>query len=137
MKTTSRHTTAADTTEAVDALFKTLVHPFKAEVQTMREAILEADPGIKEGVKWNAPSFRTHEYFATVNLREKQGFAAILHLGAKVRGQDAPEIKVEDPSKLLKWLAADRALVRFNDKEDLAVKRSAFIRLIQSWIKHV
>ena len=137
MKTTSRHTTAADTTEAVDGLFEALIHLRKAELQALRAAIVEADSNIEEGVKWNAPSFRTHEYFATINLREKDGFAVILHLGAKVRGQDAPEIKVADPSKLLKWLAADRALIRFSDKEDFAAKRPAFVKLIRTWIKHV
>lgn len=137
MKTVSRHTTPADTTEAVDALFKALVHPFKAEVQALRAAILEADPTIRDGVKWNAPSFRTNEYFATVNLREKDGFSVILHLGAKVRGQDAPDIKVGDPSSLLKWLAADRALVRFSNAKDFAVKRAAFIKLVRAWIRHV
>lgn len=137
MKTASRHTTPADTTEAVDALLKTLTHPHKTELQALRAGILEADPTIEEGVKWNSPSFRTHEYFATLNLRKKDGLSVILHLGAKVRGKDAPEIKVEDPTKLLKWLAPDRALVRFADKNDFAAKRSAFIRLIQAWLRHV
>ena len=34
---------------------------------------METAPGIREGVNWNAPSFRTTEYFATTNLREKDG----------------------------------------------------------------
>lgn len=137
MTSASRHNTPADTTAAVDALLKSLVHPFKAELQSLRAAILEADPTIKDGVKWNAPSFRTHEYFATFNLREKEGFSVILHLGAKVRGQDASAIEVADPTALLKWLAADRAVVRFRDKQDFETRRSAFIKLIRDWIKHV
>lgn len=137
MNTASRHTTSADTTAAVDALLTSLIHPFKAELQSLRAAILEADPLINVGVKWNAPSFRTHEYFATVNLRDKEGFSVILHLGAKVRGQDASAIEVADPTALLRWLAADRALVRFRDEQDFATKRSAFIKLIRAWIKHV
>lgn len=137
MKASSRHTSTADTTEAVDALMAALVHPRKAELQALRTAILGADPGIGEGVKWNAPSFRTHEYFATVNLREKNGFSIILHLGAKVRAKDAPEVRVDDPATLLTWLAADRALVRFADASDFAARRSAFVQLIRSWITYV
>lgn len=137
MKTSSRHTRTADTTDAVDALMTALVHPYKAEVQALRTAILGADPSIKEGVKWSAPSFRTHEYFATVNLREKDGFSVILHLGAKVRAKDAPEVKVDDPAALLTWLAADRALVRFADASEFAARRAAFVQLIRSWITHV
>ena len=64
-------------------MLKSLSHPMKAEIELMRAAILGADPSIREGVKWNAPSFRTHEYFATTNLREKKGIGLILHLGAK------------------------------------------------------
>src|SRR5262245_32599131 len=103
-KPTARHATGADTTEAVNALMKALDHPFKSEIEAIRAAILEAAPGIEEGVKWNAPSFRTHEYFATTNLREKQGIGVILHLGAKVRELGPAGVKVPDPRKLLKWL---------------------------------
>eukprot|EP01031_Cornospumella_fuschlensis_P007315 gene7315-9064_t len=63
----------------------TLDHPFKAEIQTLRQAIPAVDPAIAEGIKWNAPSWRTSEYFATTHLRSKTGLGLILHLGAKAR----------------------------------------------------
>jgi hypothetical protein len=114
-----------------------LVHPFKAEVQAIRVSILGAAPDIAEGIKWKAPSFRIHEYFATMNLREKEGVGVILHLGAKVRDVGPGGLSIEDPAGLLKWLAPDRAGVRFTSQSDFQSKRAAFENLIRAWIRHV
>ena len=83
--TQSRKWTKSDTTEAVSAYMAALEHPHKALVEALRRAVLGADPAIAEGIKWNAPSFRTHEYFATTHLRTKDGVGLILHLGARPR----------------------------------------------------
>lgn len=131
------HSTAADTTAAVDAFMKRLSHPLKAEIEVIRRTIRSAAPGIREGVKWNAPSFRTTEYFATTNLREKAGVGVILHLGAKVRALPAGGLEIEDPQKLLKWLAKDRAMVVFRDGKELAARKAAFAALIRQWVRHV
>lgn len=131
------HSTAADTTAAVDAFMKRLSHPLKAEIEVIRRTIRSAAPGIREGVKWKAPSFRTTEYFATTNLREKAGVGVILHLGAKVRALPAGGLEIEDPQKLLKWLAKDRAMVVFRDGKELAGRKAAFAALIRQWVRHV
>ena len=126
----------ADSTEAVDEFLRKLDHPLKGVVEVIRGLILGADSRIAEGIKWNAPSFRTTEYFATTNLRLKGGIGVILHLGAKVR--DLPGgLAIEDPAKLLKWLARDRASVEFSGLEDLADKQEAFQNVIREWIRHV
>ena len=44
-------------TEQVDEFMEKLDHPFKAEVQTMREMIRNVNKDITEQIKWNAPSF--------------------------------------------------------------------------------
>jgi hypothetical protein len=132
-----RHGTPADTTEAVDACMRELAHPFKAEIQQIRELILAAAPGVAEGVKWKAPSFRTHEYFATINLREKQGIGVILHLGAKVRDMSPGGLSISDPDGLLKWLAADRASICFTSNSDLQERRAAFSQVVSDWVRHV
>jgi hypothetical protein len=131
------HASKDDTSEAVDAFLAQLVHPFKPEVQAIREAILRADPGIAEGIKWNAPSYRTHEYFATTNLREKVGVGVVLHRGAKVRDAGADPVAVADPEGMLSWLAIDRAIVRFANLRDFRAKQDAFEALIRAWIAHV
>jgi hypothetical protein len=77
--------TPADTAQAVDRFMAALEHPHKPEIEALRQAICAVDPSIAEGVKWNAPSWRTTDYFATTHLRAKTGFGLILHLGAKAR----------------------------------------------------
>ena len=131
------HSSAADTSKAVDDFMATLEHPHKAEIQAIRSTILDADPSIREGIKWNAPSFRTTEYFATTHLREKKGVGIILHLGARVRELAPGGIDIADPQQLLQWLARDRAMVVFKDMDDFTARRAAFAELIRGWIAHV
>ena len=133
----AQHSTSADTSAAVDAFMSELVHPYKSEVQSIRQAILRASPGLAEGIKWKAPSFRTHEYFATVNLREKEGIGIILHLGAKVRSGGPGALSIDDPAKLIKWLALDRASIRFTSQNDFESKETAFSAIIRTWVAHV
>jgi hypothetical protein len=131
------HDTAADSTRAVDEFMLSLDHRHKAEIEAIRAAILGADDSIAEGIKWKAPSFRTSEYFATLNLREKKGIGMILHLGAKVRNLSSGSIVIDDPAKLLKWLGKDRAMIVFESREDFSAKKAAFEHIIKQWIVHV
>ncbi len=134
---TARHATRADATAAVDTLMASLVHPHKDAISVLRGVILGVDPSIAEGVKWNAPSFRTSEYFATTNLRTKTGVGLILHLGAKVRDLPAGGLAIDDPEALLTWLAKDRASVVFADAGDVRSRQGALERLLSQWIVHV
>jgi hypothetical protein len=131
------HKSKADTTEAVDVLLSSLNHPANEEIQALRHLICEVSPSIQEGVKWKAPSFRLDEYFATINLREKQGVGVVLHFGAKVRDVAAGPESIDDPDKLLKWLAKDRAIVRFAGKDDIAARKPAFQAVLRQWIRFV
>jgi len=128
---------AAQKQPTVEAFIDTLEHPYKAEILTLRQIILAADPQISEEVKWNAPSFRTTEHFATFQLRAKNGVQIIFHLGAKVTAATATGITIADPAALLIWLAKDRASVTFHNLADIQAKRVAFGDLIRAWIAQV
>ena len=128
---------SADTKEAVDEFMAGLKHPAKAEVEALRRIIVEADPSIAEGIKWNSPSFRTTEYFGTTNLRAKKGVGLILHLGAKVRDLPKGGITIEDPEHLLKWLGKDRAMVEFANLAGLNKSAAALQSVLRQWIRHV
>jgi hypothetical protein len=123
--------------EDVEAFIASLDHPFKREILALRAIILGADPSIAEGIKWNAPSFRTSEYFATFHLRAKEGVQVILHLGAKTRDTSISGGAIADPESLLAWLAKDRASAKFRDLKDIDARRSAFADILRRWIKHV
>ncbi|MGX5729542.1 DUF1801 domain-containing protein [Pseudoxanthomonas beigongshangi] len=130
------HCKTTDTAEAVDAFMVGLVHPFKAEVEALRGIVTGVDPRIAEGVKWNAPSWRLDEYFATTHLRARQGIGVILHRGAKTR---APEQRpaIDDPDGLLEWLGPDRARVAFADRDELCRRQPAFEAVLRQWIRQL
>lgn len=128
------HGSDADSSAAVDALLAGARHPHMDAVEALRRAILGADPAIAEGVKWASPSFRTHEYFATVQLRARPGVALILHRGARVRDTPVGAATFDDPDGLLRWLGPDRAQVGFADAGDLARRTPALQALLRRWI---
>lgn len=121
----------------VEALIEALDHPGKPEMLALRKVLLSADRSISEGIKWNAPSFRTTEWFATINTRPKSGAEAILHFGAKKNAISRTGVDIPDPAGLLTWLAKDRAIVRLRNKKDIADRRDALTALVRAWIKHV
>lgn len=121
----------------VDAFFFLLKHAHHDTLLAIRQAILSADPSITEGIKWNVPSFRTTEYFATLHLRAKQGAGVILHFGAKKREDLHARASLDDPASLLTWLSDDRAVALFTSLADFTARRTAFVRLITQWIQHV
>lgn len=125
------------TPDDVEIFLAALDHPLKPEILALRQTILDADPSIAEGIKWNVPSFRTSEYFATMHLRAKDGIQVILHLGAKTRDTAAAGFVIADPEALLEWLAPDRASAKFRDVSDIDARRSAFTDIIRQWITHV
>jgi hypothetical protein len=120
----------------VDAFMGALVHPLKADIETARQTVLGADAAIGEAVKWNAPSFRTTEFFATVNLRSRDQVQFVFHRGAKVRAV-ASKLELADPAGIVTWLAKDRCLVTVGAGKAFAAKRDALRTLVQEWIKHV
>jgi len=123
---------ASDANEVANFIRK-LKHPLKAELEAVRSIILGAHPDIREGIKWNSPSFRTTEFFATINIRN-DAVLVILHKGAKVKDNSTTGLAISDSAGLLKWLAKERAMVRFGDMEAIESNRAAFENIVREWI---
>ena len=126
----------SQTDPAVIAFLAELDHPLKPEIEAVRQIILDVSPEIREGIKWNSPSFRTTDFSATLNLRAKDGkdrVWLILHRGAKVK-DNSKDLQIADPAGLLEWLAKDRSLVTFADAKDIKAKKAALQTIVRDWI---
>lgn len=119
----------------VTALLDANKHPLRKEIDALRAIILSADKSIEEGVKWNAASFRTSDWFTTLNgpTQTKEAMI-ILHAGAKARGNVLKD-RIPDPSGLIKWLSNDRGQIVFNDLADIKTKQGALKAIINAWLK--
>ena len=85
---------------SVEEFMRGLEHPRKADMELVCGLIRGADPAIEDGIKWNAPSFRVGEYFATVNTRDQDR--------ASVKFRDRNEIERNGPafqSIVREWIA--------------------------------
>jgi len=119
----------------VNALLDAHKHPLRKEIDQLRTIILGADKSIEEGVKWNAASFRTSDWFATLNgPRHVKEPMVILHAGAKAKGIVLKD-RIPDPEDLLKWMGNDRAQIIFKDMKDINAKQQVLRAIINSWIK--
>jgi hypothetical protein len=116
---------------SADDLMAALDHPLATEIEAVRKAILASDKSISDGVKWSSLSFRTTDWFATVNLRSRDSVQLVLHLGAKT-GKTAGEIP--DPRGLLKWLGKDRALATVGSGANLKANLPALKAIVKAWI---
>lgn len=114
----------------------TLEHPLAREISAVRAVILESSKEIGEGIKWNAPSFRTTEFFATVHLRSTKEVQLIFHLGAKKRAT-IPEITLTAPDDMVRWLAKDRCMVVMGKGAEVEARSAALRKLVQAWIAYV
>ena len=119
---------------SVTEYLNALEHTEKSTVLAVRDLILSIDPRITEEVKWNAPSFRIREHFATFRLHPAPICQLVLHTGSKPR-KDGALIEIADPAGLLKWASADRCIVTFASAADAKAKFTPLKRILESWVK--
>jgi uncharacterized protein YdhG (YjbR/CyaY superfamily) len=120
--------------QEVDRFMSGLHHPLKEGVEQLRTAILDSNDQITEHIKWNAPSFRyAGEDRVTFRLYPEDRVQLIFHRGAKVRS-DAGDFAFEDHTGLLRWVAADRAVVALGDVKDAEAKKRDLVEVVNRWI---
>ena len=120
--------------QTVEQFLRELEHPRKAEIEAVRALVLATHPGVTEHVKWNAPSFCLDgEDRVTMKLQPRNCLQLVFHRGVKVKAGDG--FTFEDPSGLLKWVAADRALVTLQDAAELEARGPALARVVRRWMQ--
>ncbi len=111
-------------TEKVNDFMQQLDHPFKAEVQVVRDIIKSVHPGITEEIKWKAPSFSYKGYMVTFNLWARQHVHLVFHNGAILSHE----------SGLLEGDYVDRRMAYFSSLEDVYLKQPALEKAIREWV---
>jgi len=122
--------------QEISRVLKEINHPMAATLQALRELILASDSTIAEGIKWNSLSFRTTEWFATLNKRALDRIEFVFHLGAKPREAEIKAQIPEFPGHIL-WKSHDRCIVSFADNADFEIHREEFQDFVKAWIQQV
>ncbi len=122
---------------SVDDFLRALDDPRKPLMEALRALILSVDPRVGEGIKWNAPSFKTTDHFATFHLRAKDGLKLILHTGAKTKASAKDGMEVPDPEGMLEWPSKDRAIVTLKDEAELRRKQDALVAILTAWLRYL
>jgi uncharacterized protein YdhG (YjbR/CyaY superfamily) len=113
-------------TEQVNEFMDKLDHPFKAEVQMIREIIKKVNKDITEEIKWKAPSFSYRgESLVTFNLWEKQRIHLVFH------NPVISKIK----NKLLEGDYDHRRMAYFSDENDIQAKKTTLEKVLKDLIK--
>lgn len=120
-------------TSSVDAFLAALEHPHKEGIQQLRVGILNLDPRVTEDVKWNAPSFKLDDHFATFKLHPPQQIQLVLHRGAKKRPLQRP-FELSDPHGLVKWAAPDRCVVTLASAQQAIEREAEVLALVRAWM---
>lgn len=110
-------------------------HPFRNEIELLRNIILSADIKLTESIKWNGPNY-SYENEDRITMRI-QPLAAqvqlIFHRGAKKQEQPKNKL-IANTSKLLTWKENDRAVITFKSMKDIEDCRSELSDIISEWI---
>ena len=116
----------ADQTPQVNEFMDNLDHPFKAEVQMLREIIKNVNKDITEQIKWKAPTFSYEgEYLVTFNLWEKGRIHLVFHnpMISKVK------------SSLLEGDYDHRRMAYFADPNEIQAKRKDLEKALKDLIR--
>jgi hypothetical protein len=113
--------------DVVDAYMRDVDHPFKAEMEAVRQIILGVSPKLSERIKWNAPSFYVEEDFAAFNPRINE-YVHLIVLFPGGRGMD-------EHGNLLEGKHKDRREAKFYGLDDVAAKKPALERLVRRWLE--
>jgi len=109
----------------VDELLRKKKNPMTAEIERVREIILETSDKIEETVKWSAPTFLYKGNIASFYMNTKQHVSLMFHTGAAIT----------DKYKILEGDGNVSKVVKFADMKDIERKKKALQSVIKEWIK--
>lgn len=110
-----------------------LDHPRAAEATALCALITATCPGLRAGIKWNAPSYGWpgQDDWLTLRLHPAPAFQLILHRGAKPLAD--PPARPVAPKGLVMWKGEERGVFDFAGRQFSDVE-AALGDLIRGWM---
>lgn len=120
--------------EVTDFLDK-LNHPLIKEIDALRVYILLSNQNLTENIKWNAPNycFEKKDRITMKILPVTAKVQLIFHRGAKKKEQPKEKI-ISNKSKMLVWKENDRAIITFNDLQEIETGKIELQTIINEWL---
>lgn len=112
-----------------------LNHPFRKEIEQLRNHILSANTGLTENIKWNGPNycFGSEDRITMRIQPPMKQVQLIFHRGAKKQEQPKDKL-IASTSKLLVWKENDRAIATFKNLQDIENGKAELTEIIAEWI---
>lgn len=111
-----------------------LNHPLRLEIEHLRNCILSANSYLTENVKWNGPNYcYNNEDRITMKIQPPKNIQLIFHRGAKKQEQPKDKL-IANANKILVWKENDRALITFNNSQEIDKHKEELISIINAWI---
>lgn len=124
-----------DKYKTVDKFLSGLDEDRKAQVEKLRQYILEAAPSLKENIKWNAPNYvQGNEDRITFNtLNKERVVKLVLHMGA-TKKEDKKGQPVLPNAPLIEWASDIRGYMSFSNLEEILSNEREIKRTIHDWL---
>jgi len=109
-------------------------HPFRKEIEQLRNCILAANTNLTENIKWNGPNYCfENEDRITMKIHPPKQVQLIFHTGAKVKVQPKAKL-INNDFGMLDWKGNDRAIATFKNMQDIEIGKAALIQIVSEWI---
>lgn len=111
-------------------------HPFRKEIEQLRNCILSSNTALTENIKWNGPNYCfDNEDRITMRIQPPTKQAQLIfHRGAKKQTQPKDKL-ISTKSKMLVWKENDRAIVTFKSLQDIEDGKAELTDIVTEWIQ--
>lgn len=112
-----------------------LEHPFRKEIELLRNYILTANSGLTENIKWNGPNYCFEEADRiTMKIQPpSKPVQLVFHRGVSKQVQPKDKL-ISNSSNLLIWKENDRAIITFKSLQDIESGKNDIMTIINEWI---
>lgn len=109
-------------------------HPFRKEIEQLRNCILTANTDLTENVKWNSPNYCfNNKDRITMRIQPPKQVQLIFHRGA-IKQEQPKDKLIANKSKMLVWKENDRAIVTFKSLQEIENGKDELTTIINEWI---